>query len=224
MMSFVRCAVRVMWTSNVPISISRAFAIAPIACSSALERPCQHGTRRPRRARAGSRAGRSRRRRRCGARRSRRARAMRLRMPTSRPRRSRSVLSACSSSRSTVRSSCSATLKKPSTCQSRMAATNSTGAQRPDLALVVDLLALPIEAIERLSWRVMTQPSPATTWIGTGSSIPSSSSQRSVSWRAPSSTDAAGARSSRRAAPLPRSRRGPARRAGCSRSSGVIAG
>ncbi len=42
----------------------------------------------------------------------------------------------------------------------------------------------------------MTQPSPATTWIGTGSSIPSSSSQRSVSWWAPSRTDASGPRSS----------------------------
>ena len=29
--SFVRCAVRVMWTSNVPISISRAFATASAA-------------------------------------------------------------------------------------------------------------------------------------------------------------------------------------------------
>ena len=36
MMSFVRCAVRVMWTSNVPMSISRTLEIASMRPFEAL--------------------------------------------------------------------------------------------------------------------------------------------------------------------------------------------
>ena len=213
-MSFVRCAVRVMCTSKVPMSISRPFAIAAMARSRrSMARASMHvvgileiG--------AGSPVGRSRRRRRCGAMRSAERGRSACRMATSRPSRSRSVPSACSSRRSTVTLEVLGDLEEAIQVPAENGDHELDRPQRPDLALVGDLLPLPIEAIE---WLAVAGDDPTVA----GHDLDQRRARRSP--RRPARGASAGGRhpgpmhpapAARSRAPLPRSRRGPARRAG----------